>query len=97
MKKITFVVAPGIPMAEAIALQTHVDEAGTDPDYTVVTNYEVKTVEIDDEEFLLTYAEGVPVAEVLALRAKIDRIKQGGVPPVIVVNYELETVLLPRV
>ena len=95
-KKITFVVAPTIPMSERIALQAHCDEAAADSDYTVITNYEVKTVELDPDKFLIVAAEGVATIEVVALRAQVDEIMNGRVPPVIVVNYEVEPLLVPR-
>jgi hypothetical protein len=37
--------APGVPASELKALKAHVEEAIGDPDYTVVTNYEV-TVQV---------------------------------------------------
>jgi hypothetical protein len=96
MRKITFIIAPTIPNSEREALEKHILEAGNDPDYTVVTNYEVKAVELGEDEFLLAAADGIPLAEVMLLRSKFDAIKAGGVPPVIVVNYEIDPLIIAR-
>jgi hypothetical protein len=36
------VVAPGIPASEVVALRAHIDEAVSDPDYSVVVSYEAR-------------------------------------------------------
>ena len=50
----TLVVAPGIPAGEMMALRGHIDEAKSDPDYTVVVNYECTWNEIGSEGRLLS-------------------------------------------
>lgn len=89
-KKITFVVAPGIPLTERMALQRHVQEAWKDDGYTVVTNYLVETVKLEPDEFLLLTAVGVPDIEVAALRSQIDKVHAREIPPILVVNYEVD-------
>jgi hypothetical protein len=94
-KKLTFVVAPAIPLSERDALEKHFHEAFADPDYTVVTNYEVKVANLEPEEFLLIAAPNVPPNELFALRAKIDEALAGEIPPVIVVNYDIDLNVIP--
>lgn len=50
----TLVVAPDVSTSELIALRGHVDEAKSDPDYTVVVNYECQWNEIGSEGRLLS-------------------------------------------
>lgn len=50
----TLVVAPGIPAGEMMALRGHIDEAKSDPDYTVVVNYDCTWNEIGSEGRLLS-------------------------------------------
>jgi hypothetical protein len=50
----TLVVAPGIGGGELIALRAHIDEAKSDPDYTVVVNYDATWNEIGSEGRLLS-------------------------------------------
>jgi hypothetical protein len=50
----TLVVAPGIAPGELMALRGHIDEAKSDPDYTVIVNYECTWNEIGSEGRLLT-------------------------------------------
>jgi hypothetical protein len=49
----TLISAPGIPQTEMIQLRSHVDEAKSDPDYTVIVNYECTWNEIGSEGRLL--------------------------------------------
>ena len=49
----TLVVAPDAPVQELDALRVHVDEAKSDPDYTIVVNYEVTWNEIGTDGRLL--------------------------------------------
>ena len=49
----TLVVAPDAPIQELDALRVHVDEAKSDPDYTIVVNYEVTWNEIGTDGRLL--------------------------------------------
>lgn len=49
----TFIVAPGVSSNEVLALRSHVDEAKSDPDYTIVVNYEARWDEIGSEGRLL--------------------------------------------
>jgi hypothetical protein len=49
----TVIVAPGITPQEATVLRSHADEAKSDPDYTVVLNYEATWTEIGTEGRLL--------------------------------------------
>lgn len=49
----SLVIAPGIPATEVIALRAHIDEAKSDPDYSVVLNYEARWDEIGSEGRLL--------------------------------------------
>lgn len=49
----TMVIAPGIPTSEVMALRAHIDEAKSDPDYSVVLNYEARWDEIGSEGRLL--------------------------------------------
>src|SRR5208337_1187002 len=48
------IVAPDIPANEVIALRAHIDEAISDPDYSVVVNYECRWDEIGSEGRLLS-------------------------------------------
>lgn len=50
----TFIVAPGISSNEVLVLRAHADEAKSDPDYTIVVNYEARWDEIGSEGRLLT-------------------------------------------
>lgn len=50
----TLVVAPEVSTSELIALRGHIDEAKSDPDYTVVVNYECQWNEIGSEGRLLS-------------------------------------------
>lgn len=96
MKKITFVVAPDIPNSEVSALQAHLDEAFQDPDYTLVTNYTIKTANLDPDQFLLIAANALPVSEVVALREKINEIRLGNRPPILAVNYDVDLNVVTR-
>jgi len=49
----TFIVAPGISSNEVLVLRAHADEAKSDPDYTIVVNYEARWDEIGSEGRLL--------------------------------------------
>jgi hypothetical protein len=49
----SLVIAPDIPASEVMALRAHVDEAKSDPDYTIVLNYEARWDEIGSEGRLL--------------------------------------------
>ena len=49
----TFIVAPGVSSNEVLVLRSHVDEAKSDPDYTIVVNYEARWDEIGSEGRLL--------------------------------------------
>jgi hypothetical protein len=49
----TMVIAPDIPPSEVMALRAHIDEAKSDPDYSVVLNYEARWDEIGSEGRLL--------------------------------------------
>jgi hypothetical protein len=96
IRKFTFVVAPGVPLEETRALEAHIHEALADPDYTVITNYEAKVADLGPEEFLLLCADSVPCSEVMALRERIDKVKTGEAPAVIVVNYDLDVTAVKR-
>jgi hypothetical protein len=50
----TFIVAPGISPNEVLVLRAHADEAKSDPDYTIVVNYEARWDEIGSEGRLLS-------------------------------------------
>jgi len=50
----TLVVAPDIPPSEVMALRAHIDEAKSDPDYSVVLNYDATWNEIGSEGRLLS-------------------------------------------
>ena len=50
----TLVIAPDIPPSEVMALRAHIDEAKSDPDYSVVLNYEARWDEIGSEGRLLS-------------------------------------------
>jgi hypothetical protein len=50
----TLVVAPNVSNGELMALRGHIDEAKSDPDYTVVVNYECTWNEIGSEGRLLS-------------------------------------------
>jgi hypothetical protein len=50
----TFIVAPGISSNEVLVLRAHADEAKSDPDYTIVVNYEARWDEIGSEGRLLS-------------------------------------------
>ena len=50
----TFIVAPGISSNEVLTLRAHADEAKSDPDYTIVVNYEARWDEIGSEGRLLS-------------------------------------------
>jgi hypothetical protein len=41
MKPKTMIVAPDIPASEVMMLRAHIDEAVTDPDYSILISYEV--------------------------------------------------------
>src|SRR5208282_2298180 len=49
----TLVVAPDIPISEITTLRAHIDEAKSDPDYSVVVNYDCQWNEIGSEGRLL--------------------------------------------
>lgn len=49
----TLVVAPEIPISELATLRAHIDEAKSDPDYSVVVNYDCQWNEIGSEGRLL--------------------------------------------
>lgn len=53
----TLVTAPGVPETQIAQLRAHVDEAKADPDYTIVTNYEVNWNEIDAQSRMLNLAD----------------------------------------
>jgi hypothetical protein len=50
----TMVIAPDIPASEVQALRAHIDEAKSDPDYTIVVNYDAQWNEIGSEGRLLS-------------------------------------------
>jgi hypothetical protein len=49
----TLVVAPDISSTETMALRAHIDEAKSDPDYTIVVNYDATWNEIGSEGRIL--------------------------------------------
>jgi len=64
----TFIVAPGISSNEVMVLRSHADEAKSDPDYTIVVNYEARWDEIGSEGRLLALdTEWVHTANDLAI------------------------------
>jgi hypothetical protein len=50
----SLIIAPDIPLSELMALRAHIDEAKSDPDYSVVLNYEARWDEIGSEGRLLS-------------------------------------------
>lgn len=50
----TVVIAPNIPPQEVVALRAHLDEAKSDPDYSIVVNYEMTYNEVGSEGRLLS-------------------------------------------
>lgn len=53
----TLITAPGVSEVQVAQLRAHADEAKSDPDYTIVTNYEVTWNEIDSQSRLLSLAD----------------------------------------
>jgi hypothetical protein len=53
----TLITAPGVSEVQVAQLRAHADEAKADPDYTIVTNYEVTWNEIDAQSRLLSLAD----------------------------------------
>lgn len=90
---ITLVVAPGIPATERLALETHVRETVSDPNYTIVLNYEAMFFEvvIPEDSRVMLIAPGIPLAEIQALRSRFDAVREGKTPRdrVLVVNYDM--------
>lgn len=75
LRKITFVTAPGVPLVEIKALESHWKEAIKDPSYTIVTNYRFGIMEflVDDSTFLAISATDIPSKEVTTLRKKVQK------------------------
>lgn len=73
-RTITFVSAPDIPLSEVAALEAHMRQAMRDPEYKVVTNYDVhvQTIELYEGAYLIVRAEDATPAEVIALRRFVD-------------------------
>jgi hypothetical protein len=92
MSHIFLVEAPQIPTSERAELEKHCREALLDPDYTLVTNYEIRitVLERHPNEMLIVTADGLPVSEVLELRKRVDAALDAEKPEdkLIVVNYE---------
>jgi len=53
----TLITAPGVSEVQIATLRAHADEAKADPDYTIVTNYEVNWNEIDAQGRMLSLAD----------------------------------------
>lgn len=53
----TLITAPGVSELQVAQLRAHADEAKSDPDYTIVTNYAVEWNEIDAQSRLLSLAD----------------------------------------
>jgi len=53
----TLITAPGVSEVQIAQLRAHADEAKSDPDYTIVCNYEVTWNEIDSQSRLLNLAD----------------------------------------
>jgi hypothetical protein len=91
-----FVIAPDIPTSEVTALECHYAEALNDSRYTVVTNYDVATVNMCWDrkiEFLSINAPGIPTSEVKMLKKKVKRAialaHKTKRPAFVVTNYNL--------
>jgi hypothetical protein len=53
----TLITAPGVSEVQVAQLRAHADEAKSDPDYTIVCNYEVTWNEIDSQSRLLNLSD----------------------------------------
>jgi hypothetical protein len=99
MSHIFLVEAPQIPTSELKALEKHCREAILDPDYTLVTNYEVRITVIERQPYamLVVTANGIPTSEVLELRKRIDTALDAEKPEdrLVVLNYECQIFTVP--
>jgi len=88
---ITFVMAPSIPKAELPALRNYMTKVSTDPDYLVVTNYDVQVVRayVPAGRRLLVTAPGIPAKETKDLRKQVKRALINPEKWPVVVNYGL--------
>lgn len=101
---IGLVIAPDVPLSELKALKTHFIESMKDPDYTLVTNYEVRTDLFNfapERENANVIAPNIPSSEVFALRKKFDRAVKKSLrtkkPSYIFVNYEMRVDVTSRI
>jgi len=96
-RKLTFVIAPGLPLPELRALKRHWREAKKDPSYTLVTNYDmmVDSITYTDKDFLRVTAPDIPTDEVTALQVRVDKARTKR-DAIIFVNYDLQFQLVPK-
>jgi hypothetical protein len=96
-RKLTFVIAPGLPVPGLKALKRHWHEAKKDPSYTLITNYDmmVDSIMYTDTDFLRVTAPDIPTDEVTALQVRVDKARTKK-DAIIFVNYDLQFELMPR-
>jgi hypothetical protein len=93
-KKLILVCAPDIPCTEVPCLKAHIKESLVDPDYKLVTNYDVtwQIVDVQPGDIVSIVAPNIPPAETVAVREKIDKLDDD---PLIVLNYEAYVTVVP--
>lgn len=96
-RKLTFVIAPGIPLPELKALKRHWREAKADKLVSLITNYDmmVDSVTYTDASFLRVTAPDIPKKEVDALQLRVEKARTKR-EAIIFVNYDLQFQLLPK-
>ncbi len=101
---IGLVIAPSLPCSELKVLERHFQEAMLDPQYTLVTNYEVRTdlfSFIPERDAANVIAPDIPPDEVTALHKKFDRAVKKSLrtkkPSYIFVNYEMRVDIGSRI
>jgi hypothetical protein len=89
---ITLIIAPGIPKTEVKVLKAQYQKAITDPNYTLVMNYNARVdqVEIPKGARLFITARGIPTTEVPVLRKLVDNARKASrkTDRLVVLNYE---------
>jgi len=100
MSHFTLVEAPQIPTSEVAALTEHIREAILNPDYVVITNYEVQFTVVEKLPFnlLIINAPSVPYEEVKALRVRVESALAAEKPEdkLVVINYECLVYPMPQ-
>lgn len=92
LRVLTFLIAPNVPPSELKAIENHWAECRRDPNYTLVTNYDLylKEFVVNPYQNIFISAPNVPPKEVNRLRKKVDGMRNGRAKyPFTALNYDI--------